>query len=124
MSTVPISATDSGQMRLDYLNLLITQLRNQNPLEPLDNNEMASQLTMLGQLEQLENLNGNFAKVMTATQLSQAAGLVGKEISFYDGEAQAAVSGRVDRVEVVDGEVCLMVGEAAVGFENILSVRD
>jgi len=124
MSTVPISATDSGQMRMDYLNLLITQLRNQNPLEPLDNNEMASQLTMLGQLEQLENLNGNFAKVMTATQLSQAAGLVGKEISFYDGEAQAAVSGRVDRVEVVDGEVCLMVGEAAVGFENILSVRD
>ena len=39
MSTSEIASASSIQM--DYMKLLITQLQNQNPLEPMDNNEMA-----------------------------------------------------------------------------------
>ena len=51
--------TSSSQIQMDYMNLLIVQLQNQNPLEPLDNNQMATQLAQLSQLQQLESMNKN-----------------------------------------------------------------
>ena len=54
----PISELSSAsKIQMDYMNLLITQLQNQNPLEPLDNNQMATQLAQLSQLQQLESMN-------------------------------------------------------------------
>jgi len=76
-----LSATASS-IQTDYMKLLVTQLRNQNPLEPLNNNEMASQLAQFSELQQLESMNSNFAKVLTATERTYANSLIGKEISF------------------------------------------
>ncbi len=109
---------------MDYLQLLVTQLQNQNPLEPIDNNEMASQLAQLAQLEQLENLNGSFQKVLAAAQVSQAAALVGKKIAFYLPEDGSLAGGTVDRVVFEDGQARLMVADRAVSFENIVSVEN
>ena len=55
-------SASASQIRTDYLNLLITQLRNQNPLEPMDNNEMAAQLAQFSPLEQMENMSGSLAR--------------------------------------------------------------
>ena len=116
------AADSSEQLRFDYLNLLVTQLRNQNPLEPLDNNQMASQLSQFAQLEQLESINTAFGKVLAAMQVTQAATLVGKEISYYSPDDGSARTGLVDRVEFRDGEVRLLVGADAVGFEDVIGV--
>ncbi len=79
----PVSATNTASnIQMDYMKLLITQLHNQNPLEPLDNNEMASQLAQFSQLQQLESMNTNFAKVLATTELTYANSLIGKEVSF------------------------------------------
>ncbi|KKK94618.1 hypothetical protein LCGC14_2681030 [marine sediment metagenome] len=109
-------------MRFDYMKLLVTQLRNQNPLEPLDNNEMAAQLSQFAQLEQLQNLNTSFERVLAATQVSQAATLVGKQVSYYSPEDGAAIAGQVDRVEFRDGQVSLIVGNHAIGLGEVISV--
>jgi flagellar basal-body rod modification protein FlgD len=68
---------------MDYMKVLITQLQHQNPLEPLDNNEMASQLAQFSQLQQLESMNSNFAKVLAITNRSYANSLIGKEVTFF-----------------------------------------
>jgi len=68
---------------MDYMNLLIVQLQNQNPLEPLDNNEMASQLAQFSQLQQLETMNESFSDVLTATQRNYANSLLDKTVTFY-----------------------------------------
>jgi len=47
MSQVSGYGQNSGEIRDTYLKLLITQLQNQNPLDPMDNSEMASQLAQL-----------------------------------------------------------------------------
>ena len=123
MATSGISAPGSAdQMRFDYMKLLVTQLRNQNPLEPLDNNEMAAQLSQFAQLEQLQNLNTSFERVLAATQVSQAATLVGKQVSYYSPEDGAAIAGQVDRVEFRDGQVSLIVGNHAIGLGEVISV--
>ncbi len=73
----------ASDIQMDYMKLLIVQLQNQNPLEPLDNNEMASQLAQFSQLQQLETMNTNFSEVLTATERNYANSLLDKTVTFY-----------------------------------------
>ncbi len=124
-----ISATNSASnIQMDYMKLLITQLQNQNPLEPLDNNEMASQLAQFSQLQQLETMNESFAKVLSTTELAYANSLLGKEVTFMPetetGTTDIA-SGVVEQVyNNVDGEVFLRVGNHTLGLEDVISVNN
>ena len=135
MSSVSaVTAAGSAQsIRTDYLNLLITQMRNQNPLEPLNNNEMAAQLAMFSQLEQLENqstqlstMNGSFDSVLSLVQRTQAAALIGKQVSFLaqtqEGQDPQVISGTVKAVTIVNGQPVLNVGDYAVGLDAIIGV--
>jgi len=125
----PISATNTASnIQMDYMKLLITQLQNQNPLEPLDNNEMASQLAQFSQLQQLESMNESFAKVLATTELTYANSLIGKEVSFIaetETGATDITSGIVEQVyNNVDGEIFLRVGEYMFGLENVITVKN
>ena len=139
MSAVSSSLNSGGQIRSDYLNLLVTQLRNQNPLEPMDSNEIASQLALFSQLEQLENMSSTFQRVLLTEQRSQAADLIGKQISFRLGDAFAEedqdialtweqadeeVAGVVEGVDVADGAVRVKVGALRVDLTDIRSIRN
>ena len=124
-----LSATSSASsIQMDYMKLLIVQLQNQNPLEPLDNNEMASQLAQFSQLQQLESMNTSFAKVLSTTELTYANSLIGKEVSFI-AETETGTtditSGIVEQVyNNVDGEIFLRVGEYMFGLENVITVKN
>ena len=139
MSALSSSAYSGGQIRSDYLNLLVTQLRNQNPLEPMDSNDMASQLALFSQLEQLENMSSTFQRVLLTEQRSQATDLIGKQISFRLGDAFAEenqdisltweqadeeVAGVVEGVDVADGAVRVKVGALRVDLTDIRSIRN
>ena len=86
--------TSASKIQMDYMNLLITQLQNQNPLEPLDNNEMASQLAQFSQLQQLETMNESFADVLIATQRDYASSLLNKTVTFY---SQDEITGELEQ---------------------------
>ena len=125
----PVSATNTASnIQMDYMKLLITQLQNQNPLEPLDNNEMASQLAQFSQLQQLESMNTSFAKVLATTELTYANSLIGKEVSFIaetETGATDITSGIVEQVyNNVDGEIFLRVGDYMFGLENVITVKN
>ncbi len=125
-SSSAINAASSIQT--DYMKLLVAQLQNQNPLEPMDNNEMASQLAMFSQLEQLESMNTNFAKVLTTVERTYAHSLIGRNIEFI-GETEIGtrdiMSGVVEQVyNNVDGEIFLVVGNHVIGLEDVTSVKN
>ena len=126
MSESSISSVSSAQM--DYMNLLVTQLQNQNPLEPMDNNDMASQLAQLSQLQQLETMNSNFAKVLATSERTYAGSLIGKEISFMTQNADGTFEATYGTVQEIyndmDGEIMLSVGDYAIGLDGILTVKD
>jgi flagellar basal-body rod modification protein FlgD len=124
MSTVSSTTPKANDIRSDYMNLLITQLRNQNPLEPLDNNQMAGQLATFSQLEQLENMNSTFQKVLAIQQMNQASGLIGRQISYLPTDSQTPQQGRVDGVKVVDGDVKVTVGTQVINLDAIQSVQN
>jgi len=119
--------TSASNIQMDYMNLLITQLQNQNPLEPLDNNEMAAQLAQFSQLQQLESMNTSFADVLATTELSYANSLLGKEITFMapnETGASDVTSGIVEQVyNNVDGEILLGVGNHTLALQDVISVN-
>ena len=120
--------TSASNLQMDYMNLLITQLQNQNPLEPLDNNEMAAQLAQFSQLQQLESMNQSFADVLATTELTYANSLLGKEVSFMpETETGTAdiTSGVVEYVyNNVEGEILLGIGNYTICLEDVLSVNN
>lgn len=120
------STNSASNIQMDYMKLLVTQLQNQNPLEPLDNNEMAAQLTQFSQLEQLESMNRNFAGVLESVQADYGAGLLGKEVSYLAEDSagfQEMVSGVVAGVyKDIDGDLMLSVGGGGITLADIISV--
>lgn len=78
-----VEASTASQIQMDYMKLLISQLQNQNPLEPMDNNQMASQLAQFSQLSQLEGMNSSFSEVLSTTNRNYANSLLGKNVTFY-----------------------------------------
>ena len=120
--------TSASNIQMDYMNLLITQLQNQNPLEPLDNNEMAAQLAQFSQLQQLESMNTSFADVLATTELSYANSLLGKEITFMPQTETGATditSGVVEHVyNNVGGEILLGVGTHTLALKDVISVNN
>ena len=118
----------ASSIQMDYMKLLITQLQNQNPLEPMDNNEMASQLAQFSQLQQLESMNSNFASVLSTTERNYANSLIGKEISFTSEDEngiESATSGIVNEViNNADGEILLVADNHILSLEDVISVRN
>jgi flagellar basal-body rod modification protein FlgD len=122
------SSTSISIDQMDYMNLLVTQLQNQNPLDPMDNTEMASQLAQYSTLEQLESMNTSFESALASSERSYAASLIGKEISFIteagDG-SQELTRGVVEEVyNDLDGEIILSVEDYAISLDDVVTVTD
>jgi len=71
----------------DFLQLLIAEMENQNPLDPMDNTEYASQLAQFSSLEQLQNINDNLETSISANYTltqsitnSMVSTLIGKDV--------------------------------------------
>jgi flagellar basal-body rod modification protein FlgD len=121
------SATNSASsIQMDYMKLLVTQLQYQNPLEPMDNSDMASQLAQFSQLSQLETLNSNFSDALTTAEHNYASSLIGREVSYLataDDGTTSLTSGTVEQViEDRDKKVLLVVGQYAVGLDDVVAV--
>jgi flagellar basal-body rod modification protein FlgD len=84
-SGAELSSTQSKTLdKEDFLNLLITQLQHQDPLNPTDSVEFTAQLAQFSSLEQLGNVNDNLIQLQyfqASINNSQAILLIGKEIT-------------------------------------------
>jgi flagellar basal-body rod modification protein FlgD len=120
------ATTVASDIQMDYMNLLVTQLKYQNPLEPLDNSEMASQLALFTQIEQLEAMNGTFEEVLTTVERNYASSLIGKEVWFSaktDTDTTETLTGTVDQIyHDSDDEILLAVGDYIISLGEVISV--
>lgn len=98
-----------------FLLLLVTQLKNQDPLEPMKDHEFLAQLAQFSTLEQLQNLGQQ-------SQVNQAFALLGKEVTAVIGDK--VVQGVVEKVWLAEGEPYLLLGENAVKLSQVIQVGD
>jgi flagellar basal-body rod modification protein FlgD len=87
----------------DFLKLMIQQLKNQDPLNPLDGTEYASQLAQFSSLEQLTNLNSSITKSMDINYMltqsinnTMVATLIGKEVKIDGNNISAVGQEKID----------------------------
>ncbi|MEN6334704.1 MAG: flagellar hook capping FlgD N-terminal domain-containing protein [Phycisphaerales bacterium] len=122
------TTSTASDIQMDYMKLLVTQLQNQNPMEPLDNKDMASQLAQFSQLQQTENLNKSFSKMLDSVQRDYAKSLIGKEVSYEGTDDQGDPETRTGKVEKVtigeEGDVLLTVGEEKINLSDVTSIQD
>jgi len=126
MSSVS-NITSASNIQTDYMKLLIAQMRYQDPLEPMNNNEMATQLAQFSQLQQLESMNSSFSEVLATANRTYANSLIGKKISFVDSESQdkQPISETVEQVfNDVEGEIALVAGNRVVRLSQIMAVAN
>lgn len=127
MSDITSTTATASDLQMDFMNLLVTQLKNQNPMEPMDSQDMSAQLAQFSELEQLEAMNNSFSQVLESVEREYAGSLIGKDISFnvkaVDGSLDNA-SGAVEEVVLnQDGEIGLVIGEQNISLADVLSVR-
>jgi len=106
------TVSSASEQKLDFMTLLVTEMRYQNPLEPMDNQQMASQLAQFTQLELTEEMNTNidtmnqtmqtlnssFEGAMVVAQMDYAKSLLGKTVEFYYDNYSQSLEGKVNRV--------------------------
>lgn len=82
-SDLNANKTSADEMQTRFLNLLITQLKNQDPLNPTDANQMTAQLSQISTVSGIEKLNASMEKLLgsySGTQNMQAAAMIGKTV--------------------------------------------
>ena len=105
-STVTSTPSGSSMTQADFLQLMTTQLQDQDPTQPMDNSQFASELAQFSQLStqqdidtNLQTLSSNLSSNMQTSQVLNSANLVGKQVLVpsstlaYSG---SAVSGGVN----------------------------
>ncbi|SLM62428.1 MULTISPECIES: flagellar hook assembly protein FlgD [Dickeya] len=78
-----ISGNSSADLQNSFLTLLVAQLKNQDPTNPMDNNQLVSQLAQLNTVSGIEKLNttlGSISTQINSTQSVQAASLIGRGV--------------------------------------------
>ncbi|MCI5829228.1 MAG: flagellar hook assembly protein FlgD [Treponema sp.] len=70
----------------DFLKLLITQLSHQDPTKPTDNTQMIAQMAQFSSLEQMTNMNQEFAKMNQMLVSSQGVNTIGKTVDIAIGD--------------------------------------
>jgi flagellar basal-body rod modification protein FlgD len=83
----------SSAIQDQFLKLLITQMRNQDPLNPMDNAQMTTQMAQMSSLQGIEKLNTtleSLAASLTGNQAVQAATLVGHDVMVPGNQLQLA----------------------------------
>ena len=98
--TLPTN-TATKDYKQQFLNLLMAQMKNQDPTSPMDSKDMLAQQAQFESLEQMQNLNTNFVALMAMQNTNQAAALLGKTIT---GKVNGlTVSGVAQSVKFVNG---------------------
>ncbi|MFW6208319.1 MAG: flagellar hook capping FlgD N-terminal domain-containing protein, partial [Spirochaetota bacterium] len=70
----------------DFLQLLITQLKHQDPTKPMDDKQFIAQMAQFSSLEQMTNLGQEFAKISGIVSRGNALNLLGKQVEILEGE--------------------------------------
>jgi flagellar basal-body rod modification protein FlgD len=99
-----------------FLNLLVDELKYQNPLDPTSSSDFMSQIAQLSQVEQLQT-------VSSASQMGEAAGLIGQTVTA-DDDTGSTISGVVTGVTNGTAGPLLDVGSATVALSDVEQIGD
>lgn len=128
-------ANTENEMNQDmFLQLMITQLQNQDPLEPMDNTEFLSQQAMFTQVNSLQEMNQHLTtygdailsmnnSMLLSSNLTQAMSLVGQNVTAIDPDNKdEMITGKVEAVKITENGLMYTINGKEISSEYITGV--
>ena len=111
----------AGMGKDDFMQLLIAQLKNQDPMKPMEDKEFITQLAQFSSLEAMEKMTTQMEELTGSQMLVQAATLIGKQVSarLKSGEV---VTGTISQVKIVDGQAMAVVNGKEIDTSLITTI--
>lgn len=109
----------------EFLKILITQLENQDPTQPLQDKEFIAQMAQFTSVEQLTNMSGEMK--LLRQSIGMASGLIGKSVSWLgvDSEGKSATkSGVVDSITFKGGNQYANVKGEEVSLDRLTKIEN
>lgn len=106
----------------EFLQLLVAELRNQDPMKPMEDREFIAQLAQFNSLEQMQQMNRTLTQSSELSVLGQLAGYIGKRVTAIDRAANGTIDGNVTGVSLVDGNPMLTVNGQAVDVRDVFAI--
>ncbi|MGR5236445.1 flagellar hook assembly protein FlgD [Vibrio alfacsensis] len=114
VSSNPLDTNSSSSLQNEFITLMVAQIQNQDPLNPLDGTEYVSQLAQFSQVQSMENMSGlmqNSMVLLDNMQVLSTAGLVGQTVYVSSDEfelGEGVQSGKIE-LEHNSNQVTLVV---------------
>jgi flagellar basal-body rod modification protein FlgD len=125
ISPLPVPKEQTDLFSSDgFLKILSSQIRSQNPLEPMKDTEFIAQMAQFSQLEQITSVAKDMKALAMSSQLSQGASLIGKSVTYTPEGTDTPVTGTVEALNVTgDGRsLSLVVGGVSVDVALVTRV--
>lgn len=133
----PIARPDSAQPASNdlanvgvdtFLELMIAELQNQDPLNPLDNSELVQQIGQIREISATNQLTDTLQSIITGQNLATASSLIGQNVSALADDG-SMVEGFVDRVSIEASDddnsqrtIKVHIEEQSIALKNIREV--
>jgi len=125
-------APDTKELDKDaFMELLVQQMKNQDPMDPQSNDQFIAQLASFSSLEQMQNMNDNILTMAILqdnnalmSQLTTGSSLIGKEVTWTDPTSGITQTGTVDSLKVQEGISFLDIGGTQVPLQTITQVAE
>ena len=124
-------ANDLRDVEVDkFLDLLIAELQNQDPLNPMDNSEMVQQISQIREISATNQLSDTLNSVVLGQNVATASSLIGKRINALTDDAKN-VEGVVDRVSMEKDDndeskrvIRVYIGDHKIDVSNIREIAN
>lgn len=127
-STSSQPATLDGVQMEDFLKLLISELQNQDPLNPMDNSQLLDQISQIREIGATNQLTETLQAVVHGQNLTTASTMIGKSVSALT-ETGEEIEGVVSRVSLENTEddarvVRLHIGDTSAPLRNVREILE
>lgn len=115
--------TARGELgRNSFLRLLVTELRHQDPTQPMQDREFISQMAQFSSLEQMTNMNEAIQNLQNSNKATEAFALLGRRVEAVISSTGEAVDGVVSRISYRNGNVRLIVNNRELQLSDVNAV--
>lgn len=125
--TAPRSSMDQIS-RHDFLNLLVAQLKNQDPMNPIEDADFAAQVVQFNMLEELLALrnvvSGVANNLLYLSTLDQTTKLIGRKVKVMEANSEDTVTGTVERISISQGVPKLVINEKEYSLNQIVEILE
>jgi len=105
-----------------FMKLLVTELKNQNPLDPMKDRDFIAQMAQLTNLEKMEKVRDGMERLITQNSNGSLYSLLGKKVTYLNEYGQQMV-GAVNALEFKDNQGYLVVNKFQIHPKQITKVE-